>query len=279
MQLQEIHLKFVISILLFGSVLTGCATLDDIETSRKFAPKYPNGISKSQLFDYDPDFRGYRIRPDKNHSQESSIKGPLVRDELGKKIQTGTELESYLKTRESPGFEKHKVAMGSASGIMIVEGIAEVIFLWPVMLVQGVLNLPMQPVISNVEAQYRNDAEIAYISGRENVISGKPDEALADLERAVVFWPALKEVSDVDYWKGRAFESLNQPEKALAAYEDFLNFSESSSPPFFKEKDSLKDSWKSKADDADARISQILKNVVSMESKKGSLKESNSSDN
>jgi tetratricopeptide (TPR) repeat protein len=260
------------SFIFLGIQVSGCATLSDSEQSRKIQPTFSEGMSKWK-FEYDPDVRGYRIKSVSLNNQKSPLEGKVLRNEFGKKIQTQKELSLFLNATESPGLEKYKVGRGVVLGVAIVVGTV----LLPIVVAQGVINLPMQPVISNIDSQHRNNAENAYKSGRDNYYSGNTEKALADWEKAEVLIPAIKGLSDIDYFRGRAYEMRHQFKEALMAYEEFLRYSESSIPSFFNSKYSNEVSWKLRAEDADSRIVQILKQMSSLEKERDSfLKEGQS---
>jgi tetratricopeptide (TPR) repeat protein len=259
--LQKQKFRPVIAILFFTTQLLGCTTFADVKQNRNIPFVYSASISKGQ-FNFDGEIRGYRVNSVPDYRQQSQVGGKIIRTTIGKKIQTKRELSNFLtlSEHEDLGLGQKAALFGTGATFLVTY----IVFL-PITLgfdvVKGILNLTFQPVTSSLQSQYKHNAENAYISGRYNFDSGKTDMALADWEKAEDFMPSLKAFSDIDYWRGRAFEMRHQPKEALTAYEEFLSFSESSVPAYFKNKYSNDVTWGGKAEDVDMRIPLILKDI------------------
>ena len=65
---------------------------------------------------------------------------------------------------------------------------------------------------------------------------------------------SLHLLSDIDYWRGRAFEAHGEGDSARTAYLTFLNYSERSIPSDFKNLYPNDPAWAEKADDAEKRV-------------------------
>lgn len=111
--------------------------------------------------------------------------------------------------------------------------------------------------VGHLGRTYEKAAEAAYKSGREQFANDRIERAIAEWEHALFVMPSLRVFSDIDYWRGRAFEAAVKPQEAAVAYRTFLEYSEHSLPTYFKESFSQDPAWEVKAQDAERRLLRL----------------------
>lgn len=121
-------------------------------------------------------------------------------------------------------------------------------------MVESVVAMPVGIYAAVFRSRMVRDSRSDYDEGRREFDAKNYSEALVKWDRAVSMMPSLRAYSDVEYWRGRAFEALGKSEAARTAYMDFLNYSERSTPEYFRVSESKKEpSWADKASDAEVR--------------------------
>jgi len=136
------------------------------------------------------------------------------------------------------------------------------IYFWPVTLglpiVHGILAMPFSPVASHLKKDYERDVERDYAEARRDFDAGEYEQALEEWEKARALMPSIQANSDINYWRGRAFESLRHPGEALIAYNRFLEVSTTTLPPYFQHRLDDETSWKQEEIDAVRRLNSIV---------------------
>jgi hypothetical protein len=249
--------------LLLSAGLIACTTLDDVQDARKLEIK--TGVPVSNFgFYYDDVMGAYRERV----KSGSSGPGPLLRDGKGRRIQSEQEL--FRPVEES----KKEVLVYPdnpvSTGALVIYGIGFIgaaVYYWPVTLglpiMNGILAVPFSPVASHLNTNYEREAEQDYEAGRHHFDTGELEEALVEWEKARVLMSSMQATSDINYWRGRAFEALHQPDNALFAYDRFLGESTSSQPSYFRHKYTDVLIWKEEEEDAVRRLNIIVARGVS----------------
>lgn len=209
-------------------------------------------IGSNYSFYYDPAIRAYRQRLNQKDGKEPSV-GKALRDGNGKKIQTEEDLGLIL-----GGTQKEVTWTKTKTTVYIVVGVIYVPLVVALFTVQGVLNIPFGPVVVHLKTTYERNAEDAYASGRHHFDSGEFEAALTEWEHAMLVMPSLKAFSDVDYWRGKAFEGQGKLREAQIAYDNFLSYSENATPSYFKNSYPNDPTWEKKAKDAKIRITALV---------------------
>ncbi len=233
------------------TVQTACVNLNDIRNIRELPVL--TASEKNAQFEFDESINAYRFKL--KHSDQSFV----ARDASGRKIRTEAEMKQWVDASEAahrdlwtPGMK----ATGFALGVIyvpigIVVGVAE-----------NVVGIPIGLYALAVKHRIERGAEAMYRNGREEFDQGKYTDAVAAWDRAMAHMPSLKGSSDIDYWRGRAFEALGEGPSALTAYRDFLDYSERSIPDYFKGPDFNDQTWKEKAKDAESRATALFRTVA-----------------
>lgn len=233
--LGKIARALLVSVLSFQ--LAGCASWFDLEL-----PGGTSVLAKDRYY-YDPSIRAYRVI-DREKAPRSPDRDNAARDSGGRKIQTAEELERYLRAQErSP---QGPLTKAGTLGITIIYV--------PVLMAFGIVMLPWVFWSSHVAKTYEEAAEAAYAAGREHFANGRTDQAVAEWDRALVMMPSLRAYSDIDYWRGRAFQAAGDDRAAASAYRTFLDYSERSLPARFKKAFAEDPLWEEKAEDAEGRL-------------------------
>ena len=259
---RRVELRILlISALILNSLLFGCASSLPTITEVRDLPGFRSYNFSKENTVYDPAVRAYRIRPMKKSSKVTD--GAVLRDSLGKKIQTEEEL-----TRTLEAVKKEGVGLGTKMAAYTL-----VVVYSPVIIardiVSWVLSLPLLPFsLSDVKEyerlkkEHHQAVENMYASGRRHFDSGEFEAALTEWEHARIAMRSLRDYSDIDYWRGRALEAQHQMRNARMAYESFLGYSERSFPPYFKGPYPDDPTWAQKAEDAEKRIASISKRLA-----------------
>jgi hypothetical protein len=240
-------------ILVLGGILAGCVSLPTPWELRKF-PGFSHSDLSMEGVVYDPAIRAYRVANPKEGAE--TFTGTVLRDIDAKKIRTEGELKRVLVAFKSPKVGTGtKIAAYSVavvySPIVVAENIAA-----------AVLTLPLQPV-----AIYENHrskrilhgaVEEAYAAGRSRFDAGELQAALDKWDDALRWDSSLRWLSDIDYWRGRAFERLENGGNALTAYLSFLDYSAQSFPSYFHPTYGTDPSWSDKAADTERRLGGFL---------------------
>ena len=253
--------------------LMGCISLKDVSEARRL-PGPSNMYFTHQDIFYDPDIRGYSLKKVSDGS-ESGINGVALRDAFGKKIKTEEELVRVLAKKENGQLAKEGKGVGAKMAYMIglVVYLPVVIVVGAVEgVVNGVLNIPFSPIPAHLEATYQKGAEASYARGRDRFDAGKFDEALTEWEHARFLMPSLQGNSDIDYWRGRAFEARHESKLAITAYQEFLDYSERATPFYFHYSYPEDPEWSKKAEDVEKRASALINTIsLSMQKSQGHL--------
>lgn len=221
-------------------ILSGCIALPGF-TELKRLPGFQQAPHKEELV-YDKTIFAYRAK------DEESSKGLVLRNAVGKKIQTEQELNRYI---SSAGTEV--VGSGIRYPAYALAGIYTP-FNFAAGLFYVVPTVPLLMTASGIVTAYREKAETAYRSGRAHFARGELKEALIEWDRAKAMTPELQAISDVEYWRGRALQESGQGSEAMIAYQRFLSYSERTQPDFFATKDAGEITWEEKASDVIKRI-------------------------
>lgn len=222
---------------------SGCATMSDIRELRDLPGFTRSDVSREKTF-YDPAVRAYRL-------MAKDRKQPIMRGPGGKKIQTEEELTRFIAASE-----KEVIGLG-AQGVEVSLQIVYFPVLVPYFIALAVILIPWTPLFFYTEATYKQEAENAYTAGRRHFDAGEAEAALISWERAKFVMPSLRAFSDIEYWRGRAFEALGQTRNARTAYEEFLSYSEQSIPAYFKDTYPADLTWLEKAEDSERRIANL----------------------
>jgi tetratricopeptide (TPR) repeat protein len=163
--------------------------------------------------------------------------------------------------KKNPDDQHSPVVVGT--GVIYALGlVGAAIYFWPVTLglpiVHGILAMPFSPVASHLKKDYQRDAERDYAEARRDFDAGEYEQALEEWEKARVLMPSIQTDSDINYWRGRAFESLHHRGEALIAYNRFLEDSTTTPPPYFQHQDDGDAKWKEKEADAVRRLNAIV---------------------
>ncbi|MDR4481632.1 MAG: hypothetical protein R3B37_18045 [Nitrospira sp.] len=260
--------RFVLIFIFLTAPLSGCTTFDGLKRIRHL-PKAAETINydpKNPDVFYDQSVRAYR-RMSKHQQNGQQQLEAVVRDTLGKKIRQEEELLALSDTGLSRTFGPSRTAV-MGGGLLLGVGIfvAQIILFFPCALGLGVvgevLGIPALPVSSHLETVYLEEAQQAYDRGREQLAAGSPESALASWDHAEQLIPSLQALSDMNYWRGQAFDSLNEPRPALLAYSTFLDYSESSLPSYFKANFADDPTWERKADHAESRMADLSRRLA-----------------
>lgn len=256
-------LRSALSFVFLSVQISGCTTFDGLKKMRDLpqATEAINDDSNNQSPWYDKSVRAYRLASKKKQNGHENLE-PVMRDALGKKIQRQEELMAISEAQWNNVLGTHrKVAVGTGMMVGIGVLVAQVIIFFPCVLVWGVagsvLGLPSLPISSHLETAYIEEAERAYVKGREELAGGSYDSALASWDYAEHLLPSLQALSDVNFWRGRTFDALREPQSAVLAYSTFLYYSETSLPSYFKSDFPNDPTWEWKADQAEARIADM----------------------
>jgi len=244
--------------------LTGCVSLKDVQEVRRLPEPSLIDIYYTNIF-YDPDIRAYRLRT-VSGGRDSVFSGMALRDGSGKKIRTEQDLARFLQTIRGSQLESEKEGKGTkiayTVGLIVYLPVLIVVGV-PLGVIDGVLNIPFSPIPGHLVATYQDKAEAAYARGREQFDSGKYDKALTEWDYAKHLMPSLQGNSDIDYWRGRAFESRHESNPAITAYQEFLDYSERSTPTYFHYSYPEDPRWAKKAEEAEKR-EWVLINTLSL---------------
>ncbi len=248
--------------------ISGCTTFDGLKKKRDI-PKATEAINydpKNQNLWYDKSVRAYRLATKEKQNGHQRLE-PIIRDALGKKVQREEELIAISEAQFGNVLGTgSKVAAGAGMTVGVGLLIAQVILFFPCVLVLGVaggvLGLPSLPISSHLETAYIEEAQRAYVRGREEFAAGSYDSALASWDHAEHMMPSLQALSDVNFWRGRTFDALGAPQSAVLAYSTFLHYSEISLPSYFKADFPNDPTWEWKADQAEARIADMSARLV-----------------
>lgn len=144
---------------------------------------------------------------------------------------------------------------------MKVSGIALAVIYVPVGIVvgiaEGIAAIPVEIYTMVAVGRMTRESESMYRAGRKELDAAHYPEALAALDRAMIASPLLRTHSDVEYWRGRAFEAIGEKHSARTAYLDFLDYSERSLPDFFEGPAFSDPTWAEKAKDAESRAATL----------------------
>jgi tetratricopeptide (TPR) repeat protein len=251
-------MRHVVLVFLIGGALIGCTTLDDVRQAREFSIK--KGVPVSNYgFYYDAAIGAYRERVKVGPERP----GLLLKNAAGQRIQTEQELVRAVdvSSKESPGNQPSPVTVW-VSGLYGLGLFGAAVYYWPVTvglpIVHGVLYLPFSPVPPHLMTQYERAAEQDYVAGRGHFDAGEFGAALEEWERARVVMPSIQATSDINYWRGRAFEALHQPREAFEAYDLFLNGSTDAAPQYFTHRYADDPPWDDKAAETARRITALV---------------------
>jgi hypothetical protein len=242
MPLRKIQLTatIVLATLTIQMTTVGCMTLGDVRAVRDLPGLTAIPSAKNVVFD-----PGIRAARDKKT-------GLAFRDSLSKKIMTEDELVRVTNSHSSP-----KLGTGST-----IAGITIAIIYVPIGLALGiaewVITLPVQPYFSYLAHAYPKIGEEAYTAGRQHFSSGDINAALIDWERARTATPNLLALSDMNYWRGRAFQVLGDSESAQSAFRAFIEYSERVIPESFKNQTLADATWTERARDTDERLRSLV---------------------
>lgn len=244
-------LRLIAPFLILVTIITnllGCASLSDIRQVRDL-PDMTKPASNEQFY-YDPSIRSYRVKESRG-TTGSSGNGRTIRDAVGKKVQTESELERILQSNK-------RELIGRGTQITtIVLMVFYIPIAVPVAIVESVIMIPWSLMITHIQRTYESEAEQSYKLGREHFANDRIEQALAEWEHARTIMPSLQAFSDIDYWRGRAFQEAGKFAEAQVVYLNFINYSEQSVPGYFKETFSQDPSWEEKAKDAESRLTTL----------------------
>lgn len=247
---------------------SGCAVFSDLKKERESPKALPGSLlaQKSEDFLYDKSVRAYRYLPKETRQPGTLKPGTVVRDPVGRKIQHEEDLQVLFEPIDSRFSTGETVTMWTGVGIAGAAAVAGVIVFFPCVVAMSVvglvLGIPSLPVSTSLEATYVTEAQQAYMQGRTEFLAGSYERALASWDHAEEIMPSLRAYSDVNYWRGRTFDALARPRVAAIAYGDFLAYSESVVPSYFKPQLPDDSSWTEKADRAEARSSEVMRDSV-----------------
>jgi hypothetical protein len=243
-----VFLRLIAGFLIFITLstnLVGCASVSDIRDARNL-PGLARPTSNEEFY-YDPSIRSYRVKKSGEHT-DSSDKGRTIRDAGGKKVQTEHELEYVLQSKK-----RELVGTGAqiTTGVLIVLYLPVIISMY---VVESVVMFPWSFMFAHYQRAYEREAEQAYSRGRKYFEDNQIDQALTEWEHARTMMPSLQAFSDIDYWRGRAFQVTDKTVEAQIAYLNFQNYSERSVPDYFKETFPQDPSWEEKAQEVEAQL-------------------------
>jgi tetratricopeptide (TPR) repeat protein len=269
-QLLRSSIQSAVACIILLTQLTGCVSLRKVEEIRR--PPGPANINFSlRNVYYDPDIRGYRLKTEAA-GREAALNGMVLRDIFGKKIRTERELARILIKTDTNlvEWEKEGIVTKTAYtiGFIIYLPVAIAVGLGE-NIIDGTLNYPFVPIASNLKTTYEEKAEEAYDQGRRQFDSQKIDDALTEWDYAKHLMPSLQGNSDIDYWRGRAFESRQEYKLAIEAYQEFLDYSERSTPTYFHHNYPEDPNWSGKAEEAERKESALIK-AISLSAQKNS---------
>ncbi len=221
-------------------ILSGCISLPGFPELKPL-PGFQQAPLKEELL-YDKAILAYRVK------DEDDSKRLVLRNAVGKKIQTEQELNRYISN-----VRIEAVGSGTRYPAYALAGIYTP-FNFATGLFYVVPTVPLIMAGSAVVAAYRDKAETAYRSGRAHFSRGELKEALIEWDRAKAVAPELQAISDVEYWRGRALQQRGQGSEALIAYQHFLGYSERAQPEFFTTKDASDMTWEEEAYDIERRL-------------------------
>lgn len=244
--------KRLLNIFLYTIVIleiVGCASVSDIRQMRDLPGSTPILWSKEQY--YDPTTLSYRFKEPKKED-ESAEHGKVIRDAAGKKIQTDEELQRFIQV-DRKEYELLKAPFVST----IVLAALYIPITLPFDIIEGILTAPLSMMFHYYQGKLQGEAEKAYILGRQYLAEHHMEDALSEWDYAKKLIPSLQAFSDIDYWRGLAFEELGKEGDTRTAYIYFINYSERSMPEFFKVTYPDDPTWLEKAQDAQIRLKRI----------------------
>lgn len=237
-----------ISALLFFSFLfmqiAGCATHSDIKRVREL-PGVTHDSSYKDAY-YDSSILAYRLKGRKNFQKNED---EIVRDPTGKKVRTEEELKRVAGAKLSE-LGKEKKQFISVSVLSIIYLPVSAFF----GIVEGIIYSPFSLTLGYYNKKLKQNAETAYISGRNHFNKNDFVQSIAEFERALYLMPSLRAESDIDYWCGRAFEANGEIEEAKYSYLMFIEYSERTVPVYFNNRFSDDPLWLEKAKEVQSKI-------------------------
>ena len=244
--IQRSQLWIILFVVLSG-MAPGCVSLPRFSELKGLPGFDRRGVEKEDVV-YDPAIRAYRRKIVKAGSEEMT--GFVLRDTTGKKIQTKEELARMIES-----MKKESVAGGTKAAAYGLTAVYTPVTFAETIL-DYVIGFPIRWYMYNKNGKDFQTAEKAYISGRRHFDSQEYEAALRDWEHARNYSSGFYFFSDIDYWRGRAFEAQGEVENARTAFLTFLNYSQRSIPSDFKSKNvySSDPTWTEKAEDAEKRI-------------------------
>jgi hypothetical protein len=229
------------------TLFTGCVALPAVWDVKETPGFHRSNLSKDDVT-YDSTIRAFRWKDKKSNSRESEV----LRNENGEKIQNEETVNRFFDAKNS--IEVGAGTKYSAYGlsaiytpIVIVEQVFGAIFYFPI-----------RAIMENIEQKENKDIERAYISGRQYFDAGEIDKALSEWGYVKpTFQPIPIYFSDINYWRGRAFEKIGKYEDACNAYLVFLNYSERSIPKYFTVTYPNDPTWDQKAGEAEKALIKL----------------------
>ena len=228
-------------------VQMGCASMSDIRQLREL-PGVATARDQDQ-YEFDQSVGVYRLKA------KPPAKGEVARDSSGRKIRTEDQLRRWIEA--STSVDQRLWGKG-----MTTTGIVLAVIYVPVgivvVVVESVVAIPVGIYVAVLKNRMEQNSKSDYEEGHRQFNAGHYEMALAEWDRAIAMMPSLRAFSDIEYWRGRAFEASGDRAAARTAYMDFLNYSERSTPVYFQEVEPKgKLSWAEKASDAETRVAAL----------------------
>lgn len=224
-------------------LLSGCTSLPGVSELKQL-PGFMDTPPQEEI-QYDKTVLAYRV------GGTDASKGSVLRNAVGKKIQTAQELKRFTSSvnREIVGVATRYTAY-TLAGLYTPYNVATKVF-------YIVPTVPLFVAGTVLKSAREEAVETAYGSGRTHFMRGELKEALADWSRAIALEPELRAISDLDYWRGRAFQEDGKVTEAVIAYQLFLSYSERTRPDFFTKKFPADMRWEEEAADIERRLSEV----------------------
>jgi hypothetical protein len=256
--MKKIYIIFS-DFLIMGFLLPGCVSLPAVWDLDEIPGYNHSNFSREDVV-YDSTIRGFRWRNKKAEFGENEV----LRNDNGKKIQNEEDVIRLLDAKNSIIIRK---------GTKVTAYVLSLIYT-PFVLIENAvkytIGLPMVAVNQNLAKKNNENInekmEDIYISARHHFDSGELEVALSEWENPQVTFPrSLTYYSDINYWRGRTYEKLGKTEDAQSAYLMFLNYSERSTPSFFKIKYPNDSTWDNKADEAENELAILWSKMASVQ--------------
>lgn len=236
--------------------ISGCVSLPAVWNVNE-TPGFRQTNFSNEDVNYDASIRGFRWKNKKSDSGDNEV----LRDENGKKIISVEDMSLYFEAKN-----RMKVGTGTKYTTYALSAIYT-----PIVIIEQVvgtiISSPFFWIMNNTGKKIKQEIESAYISGRQHFDAGEYKAALLDWDYAE---PVFQQIpfyyfyySDINYWRGRAYENLGNSREASNSYHLFLNYSERSTPYYFTVKYPNELSWAQKADVAEKSISRIQMETIS----------------